>query len=84
MLIESKLQRDYKNLIESFSLHVNNNDATRVTSSTKICIDHRLSRDYIKKTTHESSISDHDVLLVDTGLGELHPTKKKRLLTFGI
>ena len=56
---------DYKNLLLSFDLEVQNIEPTRVTKSSSTCIDQIIAAEETQVTTKKCTISDHYGLMCD-------------------
>ena len=56
---------DYKNLLLSFDLEVQNIEPTRVTKSSSTCIEHIIAAEETQVTTINCNISDHYGLMCD-------------------
>ena len=56
---------NYKNLLLSFDLEVQNIEPTRVTKSSSTCIDHIIAAEETQVTTINCTISDHYGIMCD-------------------
>ena len=58
-LRDEKIQRDYRNLLSAYNLGIRNFEPTRVTPTSKTCIDHSITTNEIETETLQTTISDH-------------------------
>ena len=58
-LKDEKAQRDYKNLLSAYNLVIRNFEPTRVTPTSKTCIDHFITTNAIETETLQTTRSDH-------------------------
>ena len=58
-LKDEKVQRDYKNLLSAYNLGMRNFEPTRVTPTSKTCIDHFITTNENETETLQTTISDH-------------------------
>ena len=58
-LVDDSENKQYLNLLRAYGFSVQNNEPTRVTSTTATCIDHVSAKSFLKIKTMKLTISDH-------------------------
>lgn len=83
LLAESRVKQHYLNTLNSYGFQpVNGNYATRVTTTSKTCLDHIICTNHLNFKVIESSITDHYPLLVELKVKEPIKRVKQPIRSF--